>query len=118
MPNAQAVFSLVDSMDAPAMAGLFAEDATMVVGNAEPLAGREAIRAGNEAFLAKINGLRHRLLNEWTVGPDTIAETEVTYNRLDGREVTIPAVSIWQTGDDGLISDYRIFFDTAPLFAP
>ncbi len=26
------------------------------------------------------------------------------------------AVSIWTTGDDGLITDYRIFVDLAPLY--
>ncbi|HEX4247916.1 MAG TPA: hypothetical protein VH008_08600 [Pseudonocardia sp.] len=42
----------------------------------------------------------------------------MTYTRLDGGEVTVPAVSIWRVDDDGLIVDYRVFVDQAPLFAP
>jgi len=79
---------------------------------------RDAVIAGNTAFFQLIRGLRHRLLNEWTVGADSIAETEVTYTRIDGKEVTVPAVSIWRVGEDGLIVSYRIFYDIAPLFAP
>jgi len=118
MPDAQTIFSTVDALDARGVVALMAEDATMVFGNAEPLHGRDAILAAHEVFLATIKGLRHRLLNEWTVGADSIAETEVTYTRIDGKEVTVPAVSIWRVGEDGLIVSYRIFYDIAPLFAP
>lgn len=63
-------------------------------------------------------GIRHELLREWTVGAETIAETNVIYLRRDGKEVTVPAVSIWRVGADGLIVDYRVFVDQTPVFAP
>ncbi|NUO96489.1 MAG: nuclear transport factor 2 family protein [Nonomuraea sp.] len=110
------VFQAVDTFDPEEMAPLLAEDATMVFGNAEPMAGREAITAGLRAFYATIGGLRHRIVRTWHAGADTIAETEVTYRRLDGKDVTAAAVSIWHTRDDGLISDYRIFVDLAPVY--
>ena len=50
-------------------------------------------------------------------GGTTVAETEVTYQRLDGREATAVAVSIWHTGADDLITNYRIFVDLAPVYA-
>ena len=31
---------------------------------------------------------------------------------------SIPVVSIWHTRADGLIDDYRVFFDVAPVYAP
>lgn len=114
---ARRVFQAVDSFDPDELVRLLAEDARMVFGNAEPMAGREAIAAGLRAFYATIGGLRHRIVRVWQVGADTIAETEVTYRRLDGKDVTAVAVSIWQTRDDGLISDYRIFVDLAPVHA-
>lgn len=112
------VFHTIDSMRLDEFAGLFAEDATLVFGNADPLTGRDAITAGIGEFFAAIKGLRHEIVNAWQVGADTIAETTVTYHRLDDKHVTVPAVSIWHTRDDGLIDDYRIFVDLTPLHAP
>ncbi|GII77603.1 hypothetical protein Sru01_25850 [Sphaerisporangium rufum] len=111
------VFAAVDTFDPEEFGRLLAEDATLVFGNAEPLAGRAAIVAGLREFYATIGGLRHRVVRNWQVDADIIAETEVTYRRLDGKEVSAVAVSIWHTRDDGLISDYRIFVDLAPVYA-
>ena len=120
MPNelTQRVFQTVDAMEPNSMAELFAADATMIFANNEPLVGREAIAAGVAGFFSTINGLQHRIINDWCVGADTIIEAEVTYRRLDDKEVSIPAVSIWHTGDDGLIDHYRVLFDVTPVYAP
>lgn len=111
------VFQSVDSFAPEEFVRLLAEDATLVFGNAEPLAGREAIVAGLRAFFSTIDGLRHRIVRNWQVDADIIAETEVVYRRLDGKDVSVVAVSIWRTRDDGLISDYRIFVDLTPVYA-
>jgi hypothetical protein len=50
------------------------------------------------------------------MGDTTIIQSEVTYGRLDERHVTIPVVTIYRHGD-GLIDDYRIFADLAPVHA-
>jgi ketosteroid isomerase-like protein len=119
MPNepTQRVFKTIDSMQPDSIAALFTEDARMVFGNADPLVGREAITAGVQGFFSTINGLQHQIVNEWHIGADTIAETEVTYRRLDDKKVTVPVVSIWHT-HDGLIDDYRVFFDLTPVYTP
>ncbi|MEU6743978.1 nuclear transport factor 2 family protein [Streptosporangium sandarakinum] len=111
------VFQVVDSFDPDEFARLLAEDATLVFGNAEPLTGREAVVAGLRAFYSTIGGLRHRIVRHWRADADVIAETEVTYRRLDGKDVSAAAVTIWHTRDDGLITDYRIFVDLAPVYA-
>ncbi|GGK91537.1 hypothetical protein Sme01_53900 [Sphaerisporangium melleum] len=110
------VFQMVDTSDADAFGRLLADDATFVFGNAEPLIGRATIVAGLRDFYATIGGLRHRIIRNWQVDADIIAETEVTYRRLDGKDVSAVAVSIWHTRDDGLITDYRIFADLAPIY--
>ncbi|MFC4590964.1 nuclear transport factor 2 family protein [Sphaerisporangium corydalis] len=110
------VFQTVDSFDPDEFVRLLAEDATLVFGNAEPMVGRETIAAGLRGFFATIGGLRHRIVRNWQVDTDVIAETEVTYRRLDGKDVSVAAVSIWRVGDDGLITDYRIFVDLAPVY--
>ncbi|MCA2221984.1 nuclear transport factor 2 family protein [Nonomuraea aurantiaca] len=114
---ARRVFQVVDLFDPDKFAQLLAEDATLVFGNAEPTVGREAIAAGLRTFFSTIGGLRHRIVRSWQVDADTIAETEVTYRRLDGKDASVAAVSIWRTREDGLISDYRIFIDLAPVYA-
>jgi ketosteroid isomerase-like protein len=114
----QRIFQTIDTMQPDSIAAMYAEDARLVFGNAEPLVGRTAITAGIEGFFATINGLRHRVVNDWHVRADTIAEAEVTYRRIDDEHVSVPVVSIWHTGDDGLITDYRVFFDLAPVYAP
>jgi ketosteroid isomerase-like protein len=117
MITAESLFATIDRQDLTGLIEFMAEDATMVFGNAEPLRGREAILAGNRGFLQTIKGFRHRINEQWTVGATTIAATDVTYTRLDDKEVTIPVVTIWRVGDDGLITDYRIFFDLSPVYA-
>ena len=67
-------------------------------GNADPLVGREAIVSGVQGFFSTTKGLRHRIVNQWFVGAETVAETEVTYHRLDGKSVTIPARILVQVG--------------------
>lgn len=113
---ARRVFDVVDSFDPDAFAKLFADDGTLRFGNAAPSQGPEAIAAGLHGFFSTLAGLSHRIVRSWEAGADVVAETEVTYDRLDGTQVTVVAVSIWTTGDDGLITDYRVFVDLAPLY--
>jgi hypothetical protein len=118
MPSerAQSFFQTIDTMRPDSIAALYAEDGRLVFGNAEPLVGREAITAGIEGFFSTIGGLQHRIVNDWQIGADTIAELEATYRRLDDKDVTVPTVSIWHTGDDGLVTECRVFFDLTPLY--
>ena len=116
--RADELFPVIDTKDPQAFAAHLAEDATLRFGNAEPLVGRAAVVAALTQFFATFEWLRHELVNQWDVGAETVAETQVSYGRLDGSVVTVPAVSIWRNRDDGLIEDYRIFVDLAPLFTP
>ncbi|CAM4049083.1 nuclear transport factor 2 family protein [Kibdelosporangium persicum] len=112
------VFTAVDARDAKAFSEFFAGDGRLVFGNGEPMAGAHAIAEGVGQFFTTISGLRHQVVNEWVTGPDTVVELKVTYDRLDGRSVTVPAVSIWHLDTDDLIDDYRIYIDLAPVYAP
>ena len=117
MISAAELYPMVDRRDVAAVGAKFAEDATMVFGNGDPMHGRAGIEAGNAAIFTTIAGLSHRIRREWTVEDTTIAVTDVTYTRLDGKRVTLPAVSIWRAGADGLIADFRVYADLAPVFA-
>jgi hypothetical protein len=36
---------------------------------------------------------------------------------MDDGQVTVPAVTIYRRGGDGLIDDYRIYVDLGPIYA-
>lgn len=112
------VFAAVDALDNDAMLELLAPDAVQVFGNQEPLMGRDAISAANKAFATMVAGVRHDITREWYQDNDAIVEANVTYQRLDGGLVNLPVVSIYRTDENGLIEDYRVFYDPAPVFAP
>ncbi|MFC9689989.1 nuclear transport factor 2 family protein [Kribbella sp. NPDC056951] len=118
MPEATTVFTAVDTQDFDAFAAMLADESTFVFGNQEPFVGIEAILAGNAAFFTAVQRTEHHINRVWTVGPTTLAETDVTYTRLDGKEVTLPALSTWDVDEAGLITSYQVFADLTPVFAP
>ncbi|MGW6401306.1 nuclear transport factor 2 family protein [Streptomyces sp. NPDC055134] len=111
------VFALVDATDAAGFSRLFAPQGRMRFGNNEPMAGPEAIEAGVGGFFGTVKGLRHTAVREWYAGSDAIIEETVDYFRLGGDTVTIPAVTMWHVDEAGLIDDFRVYFDLAPLYA-
>jgi ketosteroid isomerase-like protein len=116
-PHTRNLFAVVDAMDVATVASLFADDGRVVFGNGQPLAGIEEIRTGITAFLATIAGQHHAVVKEWNVDDETIVELKVTYDRVDGQQVTIPCVTIFHTDGAGKIDDYRVYFDVAPVYA-
>ena len=95
----------------------FRNDARVVFGNGQPMIGVDEIRTGTADFYDAIAGLHHPIVNEWNFGDDTIVELQVTYDRKDGQQVTIPCVTIFHTDAAGKIDDYRVYFDVAPIYA-
>lgn len=114
---AREVFRRVDAFSSAEFAGLFAPDGNLVFGNGDPMTGPAAIEVGVAGFSGAIKGVRHEIVNEWHEQGNTVLELTVTFDRLDGKQVTIPAVTIFHRRDDGLIDDYRVFFDVAPVYA-
>jgi hypothetical protein len=67
-------------------------------------------------FCETVDGVRHELVETFEKGNATVVEADVTYTLKDGREVTVPVVTIYRASGE-LIDDYRIFIDVAPVFA-
>jgi hypothetical protein len=116
-PQPSNVFAVTDAMDVAAVVSLFAADARVVFGNGQPMVDVDEIRAGTTAFYETIAGLHHEIVNEWNFGNDTIVELKVTYDRMDGQQVTIPCVTIFHADAADKIDDYRVYFDVAPIYA-
>jgi ketosteroid isomerase-like protein len=111
------MFADIERMDVHAWASYLAPDVVMRVGNADPVHGRDGCRDALSALCARISGLRHELVEQWEHGQATIVEANVTCTRIDGRQVTLPVVTIYRTDANDLISDYRVYTDAAPVFA-
>ena len=116
MPARAQLFSDIDSMDPERFAAHLAQDVTMRFGNAQPIHGRDAVRDAWAAFCQDLNGVKHHLLERWTVDDTTIVEARVTYTRRNDSEVSVPVVTIYRERG-GEIDDYRIYIDLAPLFS-
>ena len=113
----QRVFAAVDATDARTFSEFFTDDGRMVYGNGNPMTGRAEIEQGVADFFGTVRGLRHGVLNESVVGADTINELSVTYERHDGKSVTIPAATVWHVAAGNRIDHYRVYADVAPVFA-
>ena len=111
------VFAAVDATDVRTFSEFFTDDGRLVFGNADPMSGRADIETGVANFFGSIRGLHHTVINEWMVGDDTINELSVTYDRHDGKSVTIPAATVWHVAADNKIDHYRVYVDLAPVFA-
>ena len=116
MQDHERLFTDIDTMDPDAFARHLAPKVTMRFGNAPELHGRDACRQTWADFCELVDGVRHHVVQQWTADDATIAQTDVTYIRKDGTGVTVPVVTIYRTGPDGLITDYRVFLDLAPVF--
>jgi hypothetical protein len=112
------LFADIDSLVPAAFAAHLAEDVRMRFGNADPVHGRAACEETWAGFCGSVRSVTHAVRNQWPVGGATVVEAEVTYGRLDGSAVAVPVVTIYEVGADELITDYRIYIDLAPLFAP
>jgi SnoaL-like domain len=86
-------------------------------GNQEAVKGKKAIGDYVAQFFKMIKASEHKVLNFWEGNNSIVWQGEVTYTRLDNRKVTINFVNVFYTAD-GLVRDYLIYIDNAPLFAP
>jgi ketosteroid isomerase-like protein len=116
MSTTTEVFADVDRMDAKAFASHLGEGCLLRFGNADEVMGRDAIEESIAGFFTTINGISHRIVEEWDVDDTTIIQLEATYTRKDDSQVTLPAVAVWRRGSD-LIDDYRIYVDLAPVYS-
>jgi ketosteroid isomerase-like protein len=104
-------------MDAEGFSAFLTEDAAFRFGNQPAATGRAAVTEAVRAFFSTISGLKHELVREWAGGGAMVVEGRVTYTRHDGSQVTLPFVDVLDTRGSQ-VSDYRIYIDAGPLFAP
>jgi len=110
------LFHTIDTKDSGKFVGFLTPDATFRFGNAPPISGRAEVEKAVAGFYATLKALSHRLLATWEHDDSLVVQGEVTYTRHDGSQVTLPFANIFRLRD-GLIHDYMIYADVAPLYA-
>jgi ketosteroid isomerase-like protein len=110
------MFATFDAKDVSALAAFMTDDVRLRLGNADPVQGKSAFVEAVNAFFASVEGFRHQVLNVWSDGDALIAEFDVHYSRLDGREVTLPCANVFRLRD-GLVAEYRSYIDATPVYS-
>src|ERR1700760_1709239 len=111
------MFAALDRGDIDGYLEYLAPGASLRFANNPAVVGRQANKESLQRFYEVFKWCRHAPCQPWppTKGPG--GEADVSYERTDGREVHVPAVTICRFDEHDLVDDYRIFVDLAPLFA-
>ena len=110
------LYANVDAMRLDAFVAGLTPDVEVVVGNNPAMNGRQAVKEGIGHFWSTIQGLKHRFVNVVEGNGLTFLEARVDYRRKDGREVTVPVVTVLERKGD-LVKSLRIYLDVAPVYA-
>jgi ketosteroid isomerase-like protein len=107
----------VDSKDTGRFLEFLDEQAVFRFANAPPAAGTAAIAAMVGGFFDSLQSLSHEVRGAWSVPGRVFVEGVVTYVRRDGRRVEIAFANVLAISG-ARVSDYAIYIDPSPLFAP
>ena len=110
------LYANVDAMRLDEFVAGLTPDVEVVVGNNPAMKGRKAVKEGIGHFFATIAGLEHHFVNVVEDQGLTFLEAKVDYRRKDGRQVTVPVVTVLERKGE-LVSSLRIYFDVAPVYA-
>ena len=114
--NMDALFASIDSKDTDAFLDFLTEDGRFRFGSAPAVQGRAAMRPVLNDFFASIKSSQHTISKLVTDGSTLICEGTVMYTRLDGTEVLIPFIDVFEYAGK-FIAEYKIYIDIGPLYA-
>lgn len=106
----------LDAKDLDAYAAFLADDVTLVMNNADPVEGKDAVVAGLGQYWQTFGTLEHELLNLYGEDHAFVLEALNHYTTADGRAVTLRAVAFTDRDADGAVTSVRLFSDTGPLY--
>lgn len=106
----------LDAKDVKSYAKFLSDDVELVMNNADPVHGRDAVCAGLAAYWQSFETLEHDLTNIYGSDEHFVLEALNLYTTADGRDVTLRAVAFTDRNHDGLATSVRLYTDTAPLY--
>lgn len=110
------LYANIDAMRLDEFVAGLTPDVEVVVGNNPAMKGRQAVKEGIGGFWSTIEGLKHNVVNVVEGHGLTFLEAKVDYRRKDGRQVTIPVVSVLERKGE-LVGSLRIYLDVTPVYA-
>lgn len=110
------LFTALDRKDLGTFLSLLAPDCRLRFGNQPVVEGHDEITLVVGKFLAQVVESRHTILDRWDLDDATISRGEVSYQKSDGSELTVPVAHIMKT-KEGLISEYSVYSDISGLFS-
>jgi ketosteroid isomerase-like protein len=114
--QAREIFAAFDAKDVPALLALVTDDVRLRLINAPVVEGKVAFADAVNAFLSSVAHFRHDIVSVWSDGDALIAELEVHYTRLDGGDIALACRNVFRLRD-GLVADYGVYMDIAPVYA-
>ena len=110
------LFATIDEQNVDRFVHFLTDDAIFRFGSAAPVEGQAEIREAVDGFFATIAGSKHVLGTMLADNGTLVCEGEVTYTRHDDSEITLPFVNVFEFEGE-LISHYKIYADSGPLYA-
>lgn len=110
-------YALLAAKDIDAAMEYWTPEGTLRFGNAEPVVGREAIRAKFKELVGLFEQETHTLIDLWEL-PDggIVYELRVTFVRLDGGEATVRGATLGRIEGERWL-EQRTYVDLAPVFS-
>lgn len=108
--------SALDAKEIERYGSFLADDCMLVMNNADPVQGKDAILAGLSQYWQSFGDLEHDLLNIYGTDQHFMLEALNHCTTIDGRVVSLRAVALTDRNQQGKITSVRLYTDTAPLF--
>ncbi len=110
------LFESIDEKNTDRFLYFLTDDAIFRFGSGPEVRGQSEIRNAVEDFFSTIAGCKHTLHKIFADDGTLVCEGDVTYTRQDGSEITLPFANVLEFAGDH-ISHYKIYADSAPLYA-
>ena len=106
----------LDARDIERYATFLSEDCVLIMNNAEPIEGKEAVLEGLSRYWQFFSNLEHELLNIYGTDSSFMLEAMNHYQRLDGKALSLRAVALTDRNSSGSITSVRLYTENSLLF--
>jgi hypothetical protein len=112
------IHEALDEKNLDAFVAHLTPGASIRYGNGDLVAGRVAIRDAFAAFFERLGGTSHAISSQSKTDDTIVVEAMITFTRLDGSTITIPAAMVWRVAEsERLAAEGRFYLDVSPVFA-